>query len=324
MHHRSERNVEERARPAGQREKGGAGSPIHESIGNTPLLRLTRISKDLPPSVSVCAKAEWMNPGGSVKDRPALSMILDGEKRGALTPGKTILDASSGNTAVAYAMIGAARGFRVTLCVPGNADETVVRTIRAYGAELIITNPRDGMDGATRAAREMYEESPKTFFFPDQLNNPANWRAHYDGTAPEIWQQSRGQVTHFVAGLGTAGTFVGTGRRLKELNNAVRLVAVQPAAPIHGLEGLRHITSSIVPGIYDPALADETMAVETDEAQQMARRLAREEGIFVGVSAGAAVVAALRAARSLSSGVVVAILPDGGRRYLNAGFWEAP
>jgi len=324
MQERAEQHGTERREAAGSAVTNGAGRPVWESIGNTPLLRLTRITRDLPPSVQILAKAEWMNPGGSVKDRPALAMILDGERRGVLTPGKTILDASSGNTAVAYAMIGAARGFAVTLCVPATADETVVRTIRAYGARLIVTDAREGMDGSSRKVREMYAESPDRYFFPDQLNNPANWQAHYHGTAEEIWRQTGGRVTHFVAGIGTAGTFVGTGRRLRELSPGVRLVSMQPSTALHGLEGLRHLETTIVPGIYDASLPDEQVFVDTETAQETARRLAREEGIFVGVSAGAAVTAALQVARTLSSGVVVTVLPDGGRRYIKAPFWEVP
>jgi len=273
--------------------------------------------------VKLLAKAEWMNPGGSVKDRAALSMILDGERRGALNPRKTILDASSGNTAVAYAMIGAARGYSVMVCLPASAEESIVGTLRAYGAELVLTEPSEGMDGATREVQKIRAKSPDYWFCPDQLNNDANWKAHYTGTANEIWRQTAGSVTHFVAGLGTAGTFVGTGRRLRELRKGIRLISVQPASPLHGLEGLRHMGSSIVPGIYDPGLADEESAVETETAQAMVIRLARDEGIFVGLSAGAAVSAALAVAARLEAGVVVTVLPEAGRRYLHHRFWEA-
>ncbi len=293
-----------------------------ENIGNTPLLRLARIARALPADVEISAKAEWMNPGGSVKDRPALSMILDGEKRGALTVQKTIIDASSGNTAVAYAMIGAARGYRVMLCVPANVEKGMIATLRAYGAEVILTNPSKGMDGATGEVKRILSSSPEKFFFPDQLNNSANWKAHYEGTANEIWRQTQGRVTHFVAGLGTAGTFVGVGRRLRELNIAVKLISVQPSSPFHGLEGLRHMASSIVPGIYDPRLADEEVAVDTEAAQAMVIRLAREEGILVGLSAGAAVVAALAVASRLVRGCVVTVLPESGRRFLHEKFWD--
>jgi len=283
---------------------------LSEAIGNTPLLRLTRILRDLPPEVEVLAKAEWMNPGGSVKDRPALSMILDGERRGALTPQKTIIDASSGNTAVAYAMIGAARGYRVRLCVPANVDRGVVATLEAHGAEVVLTDAAKGMDGATREVQRIVSAAPDLFFFPDQLNNDANWKAHYSGTANEIWRQTGGRVTHFVSGVGTAGTFVGTGRRLKELKGEVRLISVQPSSPLHGLEGLRHLPTSIVPGIYDPAMVDEETTVETEAAQEMAARLAREEGILVGLSAAAAVLAAVSVASRLNQGCVVTVLPD--------------
>jgi cysteine synthase B len=299
-----------------------SGRPVVESIGNTPLLRLTRVTADLPPGVEVLAKAEWMNPGGSVKDRPALSMILDGERRGALSARTTILDASSGNTAVAYAMIGAARGYRVQLCVPSHVDPAMIATLSAYGAEVVLTDPAAGMDGATREVQRIFRASPEKFFFPDQLNNPANWKAHYEGTGNEIWRQTAGRVTHFVAGLGTAGTFVGTGRRLRELSPGVRLVSVQPSSPLHGLEGLRHMGSAIVPGIYDAALAGEEAAVDTEIAQAMVVRLAREEGILVGLSAGAAVAAALQVASKLDRGCVVTILPEAGRRFLGQRFWE--
>lgn len=293
-----------------------------ESVGNTPLLRLDRISRDLPQQVQLLAKAEWMNPGGSVKDRPAASMILDGERRGVLRPGLTIIDATSGNTGVAYAMISASRGYRVKLCAPANTEAGILATLRAYGAELVLTDPAEAMDGASREVARIMASSPESYFFPDQMNNDANWKAHYEGTAKEIWEQTGGQVTHFVAGVGTGGTLVGTGRRLRELNPGVRIACVQPASPLHGLEGLRHLPTTIVPRIYDPTLADETVAVETEAAQTMVVRLAREEGIFVGVSAGAAVAAALEVASRLERGIVVTVLPEGGRRFINESFWE--
>ncbi len=298
------------------------GRTTIESIGNTPLLRLARIGRGLPPEVRLLAKAEWMNPGGSVKDRPAAAMILDGERRGALRPGLTILDATSGNTGIAYAMIAASRGYRVKLCAPANTEEGILATLRAYGAELILTDPAQGMDGASREAARILATSPADYFFPDQMNNDANWKAHYDGTAVEIWEQTRGTVTHFAAGVGTGGTLVGTGRRLRELNRKVQVVCVQPSSPLHGLEGVRHLPSTIVPRIYDPTVADETVAVETESAQGMVVRLAREEGVFVGVSAGAAVCAALEVAGSLERGVVVTVLPEGGRRFMHQPFWE--
>ncbi len=298
------------------------GRSVLEGIGATPLLRLTRVVAGLSPDVEILVKAEWMNPGGSVKDRPALSMILDGERRGALDAKRTILDASSGNTAVAYAMIGAARGYRVKLCVPSNVDKAMIATLTAYGSEVVLTDPASGMDGATREVQRIFRSSPDSFFFPDQLNNEANWKAHYDGTGVEIWKQSAGRVTHFVAGLGTAGTFMGTGRRLREYSRGVRLVSVQPSSPLHGLEGLRHMGSAIVPKIYDPGLADDDVPVDTEAAQAMVVRLAREEGMLVGLSSGAAVVAALRVAAKLDRGCVVTVLPEAGRRFLGQPFWE--
>lgn len=292
-------------------------------IGSTPLLRLRSVARELPEGVEVYAKAEHLNPGGSVKDRPALSMILEGERAGTLTREKTILDATSGNTGIAYAMIGAARGLRVTLCIPKNASPERKRILRAYGAELVETDPTRSTDAAQLLAKEMYAREPEKYFYPDQYNNPANWRAHYETTAPEIFRQTEGRVTHFVAGLGTTGTFVGVTRRLKELNPRVRSVAMQPDSPLHGLEGLKHLPTAIVPGIYDETLADERAEVSTEDAQDMTLRLAREEGLLVGSSSGANVFAALRLARSLPSGsVVVTILCDGGERYLSERFWE--
>ena len=286
-------------------------------IGGTPLVRLRRIARDVPEGVEVFAKAEHLNPGGSVKDRAALAMVLEGERSGRLTADKIILDATSGNTGIAYAMIGAARGYRVTLCLPRNASAGRKRILRAYGAELIETDPTRSTDGAQLLAREMVRQDPNKYFYPDQYNNPANWRAHYEGTAPEIWEQTAGRVTHFVAGLGTTGTFVGTARRLKELDSRVYTVAVQPDSPLHGLEGMKHLPTAIVPGIYDPSVADEHCEVSTEDAQEMWRRLAGEEGLLVGTSTGANVFAALRLARTLRHGsVVVTVLCDGGERYL--------
>jgi S-sulfo-L-cysteine synthase (O-acetyl-L-serine-dependent) len=298
-------------------ERGG----LLSRVGGTPLLRLRRVARDVPAGVEVWAKAEHLNPGGSVKDRAALAMVLEGEREGRLTPGKTILDATSGNTGIAYAMIGAARGYRVALCLPRNAGAGRKRILRAYGAELIETDPTRSTDGAQLVARELAARDPDKYFYPDQYNNPANWRAHYEGTAPEIWQQSAARVTHFVAGLGTTGTFVGTTRRLKEYDARVRAVAVQPDSPLHGLEGLKHLATAIVPGIYDAALADEHATVTTEDAQEMRRRLAHEEGLLVGTSSGANVFAALRLARTLPGGsVVVTVLCDGGERYLGEEF----
>ncbi len=324
MHHRFSSSAAHAAPGDGARSTGPAahGRAPGEIVGNTPLLRLSRITRGLPPGVQVLAKAEWMNPGGSIKDRPAARMILDGERRGLLRPGRTIIDATSGNTGVAYAMIAAARGYAVKLCAPANTEQGILGILRAYGAELVLTDAALGTDGATREALRLVASAPDEYFFPDQLNNPANWMAHYDGTGNEIWQQTGGAVTHFVAGVGTGGTLVGTGRRLRELNAQVRLVCVQPASPLHGLEGLRHLQTNIVPRIYDPSLVNETVEVETETAQSMVVRLAREEGIFVGVSAGAAVAASLQVAAGLDRGVVVTVLPEGGRRFVHERFWE--
>jgi cysteine synthase B len=295
---------------------------LESQIGNTPLLSLRRIARGLPVGVEVLVKAEHLNPGGSVKDRAALAMIVDGEGSGRLYPGKVILDATSGNTGIAYAMIGAARGYAVTICLPANASVERKQILQVLGAEIIETDPMQGSDGAQLVAREMAAGDREKYFYPDQYNNDANWRAHYEGTGREIWEQTEGRVTHFVAGLGTCGTFTGVGRRLKELKPAVRAISMEPDSPIHGLEGLKHLPTSRMPGIFDPTLADETVEVETEAAQAMTRRLAREEGLFVGVSSGANVVAALALARELPpDSVVVTILCDGGERYLSERFW---
>jgi cysteine synthase B len=290
-------------------------------IGNTPLLRLERIVRGCEP-LEIYAKAEWFNPGGSVKDRPALNMILEGERRGDLRPGKVILDATSGNTGIAYAMIGASRGYKVTLCLPANASPERKRILKAYGTELILTDPALSTDGAIERAQEMYRSDPARYFYPDQYNNAANWRAHYESTGPEIIRQTGGRLTHFVAGLGTAGTFVGTGRRLREFNPAIRLISFQPDSSFHGLEGLKHIPTALVPGIYDPQLADENLWISTEEAYRMVRRLAREEGLLVGISSGAALVACLQVAARLEKGRIVTIFPDSGDKYLSEKFWE--
>ena len=293
------------------------GDSIESSIGNTPLIRLRNVTQNLPAGVAVLAKAEHLNPGGSVKDRAALAMILAGERSGRLRAGQTILDATSGNTGIAYGMIGAARGYPVTICLPKNASAQRKQILRSYGVELIETDPLQATDGAQLVARELFAAEPEKYFYPDQYNNPANWRAHYESTAPEIWAQTGGRITHFIAGLGTSGTFVGTSRRLKELNPAIRVISMQPDSPFHGLEGLKHMATALVPGIYDPQLADESVEVATEAGQQMAARLAREEGLLVGASSGANVFAALRLALSLPEGsVVVTILCDGGERYL--------
>jgi S-sulfo-L-cysteine synthase (O-acetyl-L-serine-dependent) len=295
----------------------GSGT-IEANIGHTPLLRLARINNDLPAGVEIFAKAEHLNPGGSVKDRAALSMILDGERSGKLRAGMTILDATSGNTGIAYAMIGAARGYGVKVCLPKNASAQRKRILRGYGVEIVETDPLLSTDGAQLIAREMYESNHEHYFYPDQYNNQANWRAHYEGTAVEIWEQTEGRITHFVTGLGTSGTFVGTTRKLKELNPAIRAISMQPDSPLHGLEGLKHMATAMAPGIYDPKLADDNIKVATQEAEEMVRRLAQEEGLFVGPSSGANVYAALRIACTLpANSVVVTVLCDGGERYLS-------
>ena len=270
----------------------------------------------------ILGKAEWHNPGGSVKDRPALWMIRDGERSGRLTPDKTILDATSGNTGIAYAWIGASLGYKVKLCMPKNASEERKKILRAYGVEVVLTDPGEGSDGAIREARRLYAEDPETYFYPDQYKNPANPRAHYESTAPEIWEQTDGEITHFVAGLGTSGTFVGTSTRLKEYNTGIRVVSFEPDSPFHGLEGMKHMASAIVPEIYDPTIADQNLGTPTEDAYEMVKRLAREEGILVGISAGAAVATSLRVARELESGVIVTVLCDGADKYLSESFWE--
>lgn len=304
-------------------ESRGLGTPVclESCIGNTPLLKLGRITSHCAP-VEIFAKAEWFNPGGSVKDRPALNMILDGERSGKLRPGKTILDSTSGNTGIAYAMIGANRGYKVKLCLPLNANHERKGLLRAYGAELVLTDPTLGSDGAIRVAREMYASDPERYFYPDQYNNNANWQAHYESTGVEIIRQTDGQLTHFVAGLGTSGTFMGTGRRLREHNPAIRLISFQPDTGFHGLEGLKHMRTAIVPGIYDPKFADDNLEVDTDEAHRLVKALAREEGLLVGISAGAALAACFQVAKTLKTGKMVTIFPDSGDRYLSERFWE--
>ena len=296
---------------------------LESNIGSTPLIRLRTITKDIPESIEIYAKAEFMNPGGSVKDRAALAMILAGEKSGELTKSKTILDATSGNTGIAYAMIGAARGYKVALTLPKNASAERKRILKLYGAEIIETDAMNGTDGAQIKSKELVAEFPDKYFYSDQYNNENNWKAHYDTTAPEIWEQTNGQITHFLAGLGTTGTFVGTSRRLKEFSSKIQTISMQPASPLHGLEGMKHLATAIVPGIYDPNIADKNVEVTTEDAQEMTRTLAREEGLFVGVSAGANVFAALRLARKLKeNAVIVTILCDGGSKYLSEDFWD--
>ncbi len=289
-------------------------------IGNTPLLQLCNINPN--PSVSVFAKAEWANPGGSVKDRAALNMIRAGERSGALTPDKILIDATSGNTGIAYAMIGAALGYKVKLCLPKNASEERKRTLHAFGAEMVYTDPLAGTDGAIIEVRKIVAANPDAYFYPDQYNNPANWQTHYETTAVEIYEQTEGRITHFIAGLGTTGTFVGTARRLRELNPNIKLISMQPDSPFHGLEGMKHLETAIVPGIYDATVADENLEVSTEDALAMVKTLARREGWFVGISAGANIVAALRVAAQLEEGVIVTILCDSAAKYLSDKFWD--
>jgi cysteine synthase B len=304
--------------------KGEAGLHLLDRIGNTPLLRLERIVADFP-NVEFYAKAEWFNPGGSVKDRPAYSMIREGERSGALRPGKIILDATSGNTGIAYAMIGAALGYRVKLCLPSSASPERKQILQAYGVEIVYTPGDEGTDGAIRRVQEIYQSDREKYFYPDQYSNPANPAAHYATTAPEIWQQTQGRITHFIAGLGTSGTFVGTTRRLKELSPAIRCISFQPDSGFHGLEGLKHMATAIVPRIYDSKLADQDIAVRTEDAQRLVKRLAREEGILAGVSSGSALWACMDIARKLPQGeraVIVTVFPDSGEKYLTERFWS--
>jgi S-sulfo-L-cysteine synthase (O-acetyl-L-serine-dependent) len=295
---------------------------LTEAVGNTPLVRLNRLTRDLAPAVHVYGKAEWFNPGGSIKDRAALRMVLEGVSSGRLRPGKTLIDATSGNTGIGYAWIGATLGYKVRLCIPRNVGRERKQILESYGADLVFTDPLEGSDGAIREAQRIVAADPARYYYPDQYNNEANWRAHFETTGPEIWQQTGGQVTHFVAGLGTSGTFTGVGRRLRELSKTVRLVSFQPDSPFHGLDGMKHMGSAIVPGIYDPRLSDEERTISTEAAYDMMGRLAREEGLLAGVSASAAVVVALQVARTLTKGVVVTVLPDSATRYMSERFWE--
>ncbi|MBI1372002.1 MAG: pyridoxal-phosphate dependent enzyme [Phycisphaera sp.] len=289
---------------------------IINAVGNTPLVELRRLAADVAP-VRVFAKCEWFNPGGSVKDRPALNMLLEGEKSGKLTRDKIILDATSGNTGIAYAMFGAAMGYRVRLALPANAGKLHKRILRSYGAEIVETPAAEASDGAIREAQRLYAADPDLYFYPDQYNNDANWRAHYKTTAPEIWEQTEGQITHFVAGLGTSGTFTGTARRLKEFNPAIRAISVQPDTPLHALEGWKHMPTSIKPGFYDESVADENRWITTEEAFATIKRMAAEEGLLVSPSAGAAVASALKLAGELDEGVVVTVLADNASKYLD-------
>ena len=296
-----------------------------ERIGNTPLLRLDGLVDGLE-GITLLGKAEWANPGGSVKDRAAASMVRVARANGSLAPGKTLLDATSGNTGIAYAMLGAALGFPVLLAMPSNVSTERKRVLRAYGAQVEWTNPDHGSDGAIRRARELAANEPERFCYMDQYSNNANWKAHYETTGPEIWSQTTGTVTHFVAGLGTSGTFMGTVRRLKELNPSLRAISMQPDSPFHGLEGLKHMATAIVPAIYDPQLADQNIEVETEAAYSMAKRMARQQGMLVGISAAAAVVASLQVAREEAAAgrraTIVTVLCDSADKYLSERFWE--
>jgi len=294
---------------------------ILSKIGNTPLIKIEKITSHLK-NISIYAKAEWFNPGGSVKDRPALYMIMDGIKRGLLTKDKIIIDATSGNTGIAYAMIGSVLGYKVKLALPSNASSERKKILKAYGAELIFTDPLEGTDGAQKVVKEIVEKDPERYFYPDQYNNSANWRAHYETTAVEIINQTGGKLTHFVAGLGTTGTFVGTAKRLKEFNPKIKTVAVQPDSPLHGIEGLKHLPTAIVPGIFEPDLVDELIEVSTEESYKMVKLLAKKEGLFVGVSSGAVMSACLKLAEEIEEGLIVTVFPDSGFKYLSEKFWE--
>ena len=299
---------------------------IERQIGNTPLLNFRRVTSHLPAKVRILAKAEWQNPGGSVKDRAAYEIIRSAEADGRLAPGKTILDSTSGNTGIAYAMIAAAKGYRVKLVLPENVSRERISILHAYDVDLVFTDPLEGSDGAIRAVRELAMREPQRYFYADQYNNPANWQAHYQGTGAEIWRQTAGQVTHFVAGLGTSGTLMGAGRRLKDHDPSVQIISVEPDSPFHGLEGLKHMGTAILPGIFDPRFPDQKLSVRTEDAHAMALRLAREEGYLVGISSAAAMVGALRVAEGLAergeTGTVVTLFPDNAYKYLSEAFWR--
>ncbi len=301
------------------------GQLLVERIGNTPLVSLQRIARDLP-GIQLLGKAEWVNPGGSVKDRAAAAIVSEARSSGQFAPGRVLLDSTSGNTGIAYAMLGAAEGFGVTLCMPSNVSPERKNILRAYGAEIVYTDPGEGSDGSIRKARDMYAANPERYFYADQYSNDANWRAHYHGTGAEIWRQTEGRITHFVAMLGTSGTFMGTARRLKEFNSQIQCISLQPDSSFHGIEGAKHMATAIVPKIYDPALADDDLGISTEASYAMVRRLAREEGLLVGISAGAAIVGCLQVARGLAErgqgGVIVTVLPDSGDKYLSERFWE--
>jgi cysteine synthase B len=301
------------------------GTFLLDQIGKTPLLRLSKLDAEFP-GIEIYGKAEFFNPGGSVKDRAGLNMILDGERTGRLTPERTLLDATSGNTGIAYAMICAVKGYKVKLCLPANASHERKQILKAYGAEMLFSDAGEGSDGAIRLCKKVYEENPDAYFYPDQYSNPANWKAHFDGTAPEIIEQTRGRITHFVTSMGTSGTFVGDSRRFKRDLPHVKCISAQPSSGFHGLEGLKHMPSAIVPGIYDPNLADDNLWIETEDAYEMTRWLGRNEGLLVGMSSGANVHAAREVARRLKkegrTGVIVTILADGATKYLSETFWN--
>ncbi|HVZ60562.1 MAG TPA: cysteine synthase family protein [Terriglobales bacterium] len=300
------------------------GESLMERVGNTPLFRLQRIGSELP-NARFLVKAEWYNPGGSVKDRAAFNIVREAIRSGKLSPEKELLDSTSGNTGIAYAMIGSAMGFGVTLCMPSNVSPERKHILKAYGAKVIYTDPGEGSDGAIRKVRELAAAEPNRYFYADQYSNDSNWRAHYETTANEIWRQTSGQITHFTAIMGTSGTFIGTSRRLKELNPRIRCISLQPDSPFHGIEGTKHMPTSIVPRIYDPAVADEDLPVSTEDSYRMVKRLAREEGMLVGISSGAALAGALAIARRVHAGektVIAMIFPDSGDKYLSERFWE--
>jgi S-sulfo-L-cysteine synthase (O-acetyl-L-serine-dependent) len=305
--------------------RSSGATSLLDQIGNTPLLKLERMVADLP-GIEIFAKAEFFNPGGSVKDRAGLNMIVDGERSGKLTHDKILLDATSGNTGIAYAMVGAYKGYRVRLCLPANATQERKNILHAYGADLILTDPAEGSDGAIRKCREVYAADPDLYFYPDQYNNPANWMAHYEGTALEILNQTDGRITHFVACMGTSGTFMGTSRRLKEEVPGIQCISAQPSSGFHGLEGLKHMPTAIVPGIYDPEIADDNIWIETEDAYEMVRTMARNEALLVGISSGANLVAAREVGRRMAKagerGVIVTVLADSAFKYLSEPFWH--
>ena len=315
----------EGAEPALSRANTALGETLLQRVGNTPLLRLEHIARDLP-GIQLLGKAEWFNPGGSVKDRAAAAIVSEARRTGQFPPGKVLLDSTSGNTGIAYAMLGAAEGFKVTLCMPSNVSLERKHILRAYGTNIVYTDPAEGSDGSIRKAREIYAAEPQHYFYADQYSNDANWRAHYHGTAAEIWRQTEGRITHFVAMLGTSGTFMGAARRLKEFNPGIQCISLQPDSSFHGIEGAKHMATAIVPKIYDPGLADDDLGISTEASYAMVRRLAHEEGLLVGISAGAAVVGCLQVARGLMErrqpAVIVTVLPDSGDKYLSERFWE--